>query len=50
MSNIDDNPEAVLTAVKPALPLKYNVEVQFWPLIGVSKFMPDVAGFFLEGW
>ena len=34
--SIPGNPEAILTAIKPALMLKYNFELRFWPLIGLS--------------
>ena len=33
--SLRDNPEAILTAIKPALPLNYNFELRFWPLVGL---------------
>ena len=35
--SIPDNPEAALTAIKPALQLKYYFESRFWSLIGLSN-------------
>ena len=49
--SIRDNPEAVLTAIKPALPPKNNFESRFRPLIDLSyPCQPHTAASFLEGW
>ena len=35
--SVPDNPEAILTEIKPALLLKYNFDSRFWVLIDLSN-------------
>ena len=44
--SIPDSPEALLTAIKSAVPVKYNVKLRFRSLIGLSNACQTPLAFF----